>query len=328
MPTRTRKMTRTEVRTRAQHAHAFLTAADLVVDLGHDAGIDDLGNTIGSLAVLAGIAAGDAICGAVLSLPGSRSLNAVGFAGRPVRVTSGSDGHALPRALDEGHPGTLKPSDRCRHEEKRARRSSGRVLRAIEPLLDLVGVLQADLLIKTVTFHLLPDLFCRRARRHAIRIQARLVHPGSKRFILVRKLPATIDLDELAAVAPVVITRRNGVRRNGVLDQVSIFLHRDDVEPSLLEASSEASETGSVFPTGDHSVSDRGLLLSGLLNRREILTHDRPTTGLSGSSGATSRRKDGGCDHQTEKSRSSLHLQSSPFSRLPFRVAGDLVLAH
>jgi hypothetical protein len=66
MPPRTRKMTRTEVRTRAQHAHAFLTAADLVVDLGHDAGIDDLGNTIGSLAVLAGIAAGDAICGAVL----------------------------------------------------------------------------------------------------------------------------------------------------------------------------------------------------------------------------------------------------------------------
>ncbi|MEV1128779.1 hypothetical protein [Agromyces sp. NPDC049794] len=66
MPARTRKMTRTEVRTRAQHAHAFLTAADLVVDLGHHAGIDDLGNTIGSLAVLAGIAAGDAICGAVL----------------------------------------------------------------------------------------------------------------------------------------------------------------------------------------------------------------------------------------------------------------------
>lgn len=43
-------MTHAEVRTRAQHAHAFLTAADLVVDLGHDAGID----------------AGDAICGAVL----------------------------------------------------------------------------------------------------------------------------------------------------------------------------------------------------------------------------------------------------------------------
>jgi len=59
-------MTGREVRTRAQHAHAFLTAADLVADLGHDAGIADLGNTIGSLAVLAGIAAADAICGAAL----------------------------------------------------------------------------------------------------------------------------------------------------------------------------------------------------------------------------------------------------------------------
>ena len=66
MRARTRKMTAAEVRTRAQHAHAFLTAADLVLDLGNDAGIDDLGNTVGSLAVLAGIAAGDAICGAVL----------------------------------------------------------------------------------------------------------------------------------------------------------------------------------------------------------------------------------------------------------------------
>lgn len=66
MPARTRAMTATEVRTRAQHAHAFVAAADLVGDLGQDAGIDDVGNIIGSLAVLAGIAASDAICGAVL----------------------------------------------------------------------------------------------------------------------------------------------------------------------------------------------------------------------------------------------------------------------
>lgn len=66
MPARTRKVTGAEVRTRAQHAHAFLTAADLVADLGHDAGIADLGITIDSLAVLSGIAAADAICGAAL----------------------------------------------------------------------------------------------------------------------------------------------------------------------------------------------------------------------------------------------------------------------
>lgn len=72
MSARTTRMTGAEVRTRAQHAHAFLTAADLVADLGHDAGIDDLSNTVGSLAVLAGIAAGDAICGAAL---GERSAS-------------------------------------------------------------------------------------------------------------------------------------------------------------------------------------------------------------------------------------------------------------
>ncbi|MBT2517669.1 hypothetical protein J7E29_09515 [Streptomyces sp. ISL-90] len=59
-------MTRAESATRQRHAHAFLDAADLVLDLGDDAGIPDIGNTVGSLAVLAGIAAGDAICGATL----------------------------------------------------------------------------------------------------------------------------------------------------------------------------------------------------------------------------------------------------------------------
>jgi hypothetical protein len=55
-----------EARARARHAHAFLAAAELVVELGEDAGIDDIGNTVASLAVLAGIAAGDAVCGATL----------------------------------------------------------------------------------------------------------------------------------------------------------------------------------------------------------------------------------------------------------------------
>jgi hypothetical protein len=66
MVSRTRSMTRVEATARQRHAHAFIEAADLVLDLGDDAGIPDLGNTVGSLAVLAGIAAGDAICGATL----------------------------------------------------------------------------------------------------------------------------------------------------------------------------------------------------------------------------------------------------------------------
>lgn len=59
-------MTRAEVTTRQQHAHAFAVAAELVSSLGHDAGMTQLGNTVASLAVLSGISAGDAICGAVL----------------------------------------------------------------------------------------------------------------------------------------------------------------------------------------------------------------------------------------------------------------------
>lgn len=66
MTPRLRRMTRAEALTRKQHALAFLTAADLVTDLGDDAGVAAIGNTVGSLAVLAGIAASDAICGAVL----------------------------------------------------------------------------------------------------------------------------------------------------------------------------------------------------------------------------------------------------------------------
>lgn len=71
MTGRTRKMNPAEVHVRAQHARAFLEAADLVGEFGHDAGIPQIGNTIGSLAVLAGIAAGDAICGSVLGMRSS-----------------------------------------------------------------------------------------------------------------------------------------------------------------------------------------------------------------------------------------------------------------
>ena len=63
-------MTLSEAKVRAKHAHAFLNAAALVDELGEDAGVATTGNVIGSLAVLAGIAAADAVCGAVL---GARS---------------------------------------------------------------------------------------------------------------------------------------------------------------------------------------------------------------------------------------------------------------
>ena len=66
MTPRTRAMTRAEVQVRAQHAHSFIQAADLVDQLGEEAGIPQIGNTIASLAVLAGIAASDAMCGAIL----------------------------------------------------------------------------------------------------------------------------------------------------------------------------------------------------------------------------------------------------------------------
>lgn len=59
-------MSKIDIETRSAHARAFLTAADLIVDLGPDAGIEQSSNLIGSLAVLAGIAAADAMCGHAL----------------------------------------------------------------------------------------------------------------------------------------------------------------------------------------------------------------------------------------------------------------------
>lgn len=66
MSTRTQRMTPTDVATRASHARAFIVAADLVDALADDAGIETKSNLLGSLAVLAGIAASDAICGNAL----------------------------------------------------------------------------------------------------------------------------------------------------------------------------------------------------------------------------------------------------------------------
>ncbi|KRE22869.1 hypothetical protein ASG80_08265 [Agromyces sp. Soil535] len=59
-------MTAADVATRASHARAFMAAAELVDALADDAGIESKANLLGSLAVLAGIAASDAICGASL----------------------------------------------------------------------------------------------------------------------------------------------------------------------------------------------------------------------------------------------------------------------
>lgn len=64
MTERRKKMNSADVLARQSHAHAFLDSARLVDQLGVDAGIDPIGNTIASLAVLAGIAASDALCGA------------------------------------------------------------------------------------------------------------------------------------------------------------------------------------------------------------------------------------------------------------------------
>lgn len=65
-------MSAVQVRTRRRHAESYLSAADLVVELGDHADIDAIANVVGSLAVLAGIAAADAICGRAL---GERSAS-------------------------------------------------------------------------------------------------------------------------------------------------------------------------------------------------------------------------------------------------------------
>lgn len=66
MSARIQRMTAADAATRASHARAFMAAAELVDSLADDAGIESKANLLGSLAVLAGIAASDAICGASL----------------------------------------------------------------------------------------------------------------------------------------------------------------------------------------------------------------------------------------------------------------------
>jgi len=70
---RTTPMTRSDALARARHAHGFLTAAELVGEFSEDVGDDAASNVVASLAVLAGIAAGDAICGVILRRRSSSS---------------------------------------------------------------------------------------------------------------------------------------------------------------------------------------------------------------------------------------------------------------
>lgn len=66
-------MSRSEALARARHARGFLTAAELVGDFSEDVGDEAVSNVVASLAVLAGIAAGDAICGVILRRRSSSS---------------------------------------------------------------------------------------------------------------------------------------------------------------------------------------------------------------------------------------------------------------
>ena len=66
MKKHTKPMTGQDIRVRADDAHEFLLAAQLIFDHSADTGMKHRGKSVGSLAVLAGIAASDAICGRAL----------------------------------------------------------------------------------------------------------------------------------------------------------------------------------------------------------------------------------------------------------------------
>ena len=88
---------RPEARTRLQHARAFVEAAELVLDVDDDASL----NVSASLSVLAGIAAADAACCAVLGrrARGQDHREAISMLTRVAGV--GSDmGKDLARLLD------------------------------------------------------------------------------------------------------------------------------------------------------------------------------------------------------------------------------------
>jgi len=59
-------MTRTDARARAKHARGFLSAAEIITEFADEIGDDAVSTVVSSLAVLAGIAAADAICGIAL----------------------------------------------------------------------------------------------------------------------------------------------------------------------------------------------------------------------------------------------------------------------
>jgi hypothetical protein len=63
---KTKSISRDEAEIRRQQAHDFFKAAELVTELADPELISNVGNVIGSLAVLSGVAASDAICGRVL----------------------------------------------------------------------------------------------------------------------------------------------------------------------------------------------------------------------------------------------------------------------
>jgi hypothetical protein len=69
-------MSKAEVLARAEHARAYLLVADLVRG---DASITARSNILGAIAVLAGIAASDAICGKTLG----KSSSPTSFAPKP-----------------------------------------------------------------------------------------------------------------------------------------------------------------------------------------------------------------------------------------------------
>lgn len=66
MSPRSTAMTRADALARAQHARGFATAAEIVSEFAEEVGDDAVTTVVSSLAVLAGIAAADAICGVAL----------------------------------------------------------------------------------------------------------------------------------------------------------------------------------------------------------------------------------------------------------------------
>jgi hypothetical protein len=59
-------MTRADALTRAKHARGFVSAAEIITEFADEIGDEAVSTVVSSLAVLAGIAAADAICGVTL----------------------------------------------------------------------------------------------------------------------------------------------------------------------------------------------------------------------------------------------------------------------